>query len=44
VSTRITPLKSLVGFNLKPPFKDHIEPSTVQTTQERVEKLKEIRE
>jgi hypothetical protein len=43
-STRTTPLKSLVGFDPKPPFKDHIEPSTIQTTQEHVEKLKEIRE
>jgi hypothetical protein len=43
-STRTTPLRSLVSFDPKPLFKDHIEPSIIQTTQEHIEKLKEIRE
>jgi hypothetical protein len=40
----MTLLKSLVSFNPKPPFKDYVELSIIQTTQECIEKLKEIRE
>lgn len=43
-STKTSPLRSLVGFDPKAPFDEPVGSSSVQSVQERTEKIREIRE